>query len=185
MREWISALGTVVAWGCVSLLRVWAIPGFLDDTTTWARWFNMIPSPIVLSLCMFGFIVTGPLLWTSGWWWPRLCRKQAVIGDAAADVEVEDYDVQELKALVPIIERQIQAQQPMTLENMWIVHFRRTWPGEFKANYLRLTATLDALGIPSPPDDASRDDWYFYLIRHSPKGVRSNGQSRRSKATES
>ena len=89
-------------------------------------------------------------------------RKQGLIGDTA---EADDSAVKEFRALVPVIKRQISAYQPMTLSNVPMFPLLMSFPGEFRADHLKLTATLDALGIPSPPDDASRDDWYFYLIR--------------------
>ena len=72
---------------------------------------------------------------------------------------------EELQALVPVIERQIWLHQPVTLSNASILPLLMSFPGESRSDHLKLTAILDALHIPSPPDDASRDDWYYYLIR--------------------
>ena len=49
------------------------LPGHIDDTRTWARWVALVVSPPILAVAIF-FVISGPLLWTSGWWFPRLLR---------------------------------------------------------------------------------------------------------------
>ena len=71
-----------------------------------------------------------------------------------AEQDGVDVLVEQLKALVPIIERLKRDYQPHTL-NMSIISRRIMSPGAFTADATTLVATLDALGVRSPDDD----DW--------------------------
>ena len=52
------------------ILHIVGMPGHIEDTATWLRWFEVI-APSIWFLVFIGVVVSGPLLWTSGWWWPR------------------------------------------------------------------------------------------------------------------
>ncbi len=76
---------------------------------------------------------------------------------------VSGHSTEELQALVPVIGRLIETWQPVTWRSVAAAGFLGF--NESKADQLRLEATLDALGIPYPPKGATRDEWYYYLIR--------------------
>ena len=67
--------------------------------------------------------------------------------------------------MVPVIKRQISAYQLMTLPNAALFPLQIRFPVKFRVDYLKLMATLDTLDISSPPDYASRREWYSYLVR--------------------
>ena len=162
MRKWAQrAIGLLAGVGGLwnVLERLLGLPGYISDANTWFEWADIMDISIIGGFVILG---GGVALGTSEWWWPRLRRKRAIIGDTA---EADDAAVKKLGALVLVIERQISMYQSRTLSNAAMLPLLMSFPGEFRADHLKLTTTLDALGIPSPPDDASRDDWYFYLTR--------------------
>ena len=52
---------------------VFGLPGHIDDATTWLRWLKVVQELPAL-LVSIGMVVTGPILWTSGLWCPRVVR---------------------------------------------------------------------------------------------------------------
>ena len=115
-------------------------------------------SPLVSLLamgvaCSIGLVV----IYLAGWF--KSPGEKDVAEQNGVDVLVE-----QLKALVPIIERLKRDYQPHTL-NMSIISRRLVSPGAFTAYATALVATLYALGVRSPDDDASSNDWYYSLIR--------------------
>ena len=52
---------------------VFGLPGHIDDATTWLRWLKVVQELPAL-LISIGMVVTGPILWTSGLWCPRVVR---------------------------------------------------------------------------------------------------------------
>ena len=172
MWKWLLSTPSWILSGFAWILKFWGIPGFIDDTTWWVGRYQMIPDLITYFLIGSAMVVTGPLVWTSGWWWPRLRGKlrpvavptddTGVIATSVADEATQHY-IEAFTALLPIIERHRWACQPMTFKNMGIMPVMRAFP-EFAADHQQLIATLDALGICTPEDDASIVDWHYYLI---------------------
>ena len=76
---WKKALSVPVqllCWAGIAL-DVWGMPSAIAERTTWFRWLGMIPDAVFIVLFVAGIVSTGPLLWTSHWWWPKLFpRKQ-------------------------------------------------------------------------------------------------------------
>ena len=66
-----SFIGQVISWGCI-IAYIFGIPSPFDITDAQSWRGAMVPTPVVIALCVAGIVVTGPLLWTSTWWWPRV-----------------------------------------------------------------------------------------------------------------
>ena len=75
----------------------------------------MMPTPVVIALCVAGIVVTGPLLWTSTWWWPRIAvatksrqhgspdlRAQPTSGGSVGEI---DNDLERFRACLPHVQR--------------------------------------------------------------------------------
>lgn len=73
IRLGVSVAGQIVSWGGF-LAYVLDIPSPMQGKSAHGLVAFMTSTPAVLALCVVGMIVTGPLLWTSGWWWPRILR---------------------------------------------------------------------------------------------------------------
>ena len=65
--------GQIVSWGGF-LAYVFDIPSPMQGKSAHGLFAFMTSTPAVLGLCAVGIFVTGPLLWTSGWWWPWVIR---------------------------------------------------------------------------------------------------------------
>ena len=71
-----QVVGQVVSWGGF-FAYLWGIPSPFDIADVQIPKGVVVPSaPIGIALCIIGFISTGPLLWTSGWWFPRLLGRK-------------------------------------------------------------------------------------------------------------
>ena len=51
---------------------MFGIPSPFDITDLRDMMGVNIPVTVGIALCVTGILVTGPLLWTSPWWWPRI-----------------------------------------------------------------------------------------------------------------
>ena len=171
MRKWVQRVAGALA-GCGGLWafaeRIVGLPGYVSDISTWLGWAAMdVVLPASAVVCIGGIALA-----TSEWWLPRLRDKlrpvavptddTGVIATSAADEATQHY-IEAFTALLPIIERHLGACQPMTFKNMGIMPVMRAFP-EFAADRQQLIATLDALGICTPENDASIVDWHYYLI---------------------
>ena len=74
------------------------------------------------------------------------------------------YEVDALKGLVPVIERQIAARRPDSLSKTLMGHMVWSLPGDTRADYLELTATLNVIGVPSPANNARDEEWFSFLV---------------------
>ena len=75
MRLWLRALSIVVQLGGWTgfIFFVFGIPGHIDDAITWLWWLRILrerPALLVSTV----FIITGPLMWSAEWWYPRVRR---------------------------------------------------------------------------------------------------------------
>ncbi len=108
MRKWlqrVSIVGWLGGWLGIFLHFV-GIPGYIDDVATWLRWAKVITPPIWFVLSI-GLVVSGPLLWTSGWWWPRVLSKVKGRPPQKPDgvINETDEDLENFRACLPHIER--------------------------------------------------------------------------------
>ena len=158
-------------------LIVFGIPGHIDDAHTWLRWLMAIPESMVL-LVSFGMLVTGPLVWTSGWWWPRISlwvrRKKShqETKEPSADANelspltvptADPAQIDKFKGLESLITRHREANRPMRdfiAVSLWNLTDRLA----FRADHEELVAHLAALKVPHPPDDSGRKIWFRYLV---------------------
>ena len=154
------------------MLLVVGIPGHIDDTNVWVRWLHAIfSSPFTVLLLVFiGFIITGPLLWTSRWWYPKV-RSRFKRNDKEQDVVVSSHTAQEsairldssdqqFKALYPVIKRQADDRHlPFGLVNRVLKQ-----SSDFDIDHVKMTTRLNQLGIPYPQPDTSEQDWYYFLV---------------------
>ena len=67
-----AAIGAqIIGWLDIALF-VLGIPGHIDDTTTYVRWIALLVENSMVLVVAIGFAISGPLLWTSSWWLPRI-----------------------------------------------------------------------------------------------------------------
>ena len=95
----------------------------------------------------------------------RKQRSEAEPGVTLAEDVAEgktDILIQEFVRLEPVIARLIGTYRPPTLRDLAFRAMRT--PNEFKVDYLQLLATLDALEVSYPSEEASNDEWYDYLV---------------------
>ena len=67
-------LGAIVTWlggWPAIILLVYGIPGSVDDAGAWYKVINVISNWPILAASI-GLVATGPILWTSDWWWTRV-----------------------------------------------------------------------------------------------------------------
>ena len=170
MRKWVQRVVGALAGGgglWAFAERIVGLPGYVSDISTWRSWAAVD----VVLLASAGVCIGGFALATSEWWWPRLRGKlrpvaiptddTGVVATSVAD-EATQHHIEAFTALLPIIERHLGACQPMTFKNIGIMPVMRAFP-EFAADRQQLIATLDALDISTPEDDASIVDWHYYL----------------------
>lgn len=69
----VSVIGQLVSWGGF-LTYLFEIPSPLQGKSAQGVVAFMTSAPVIIALCIVGIVVTGPLLWTSGWWWPWVLR---------------------------------------------------------------------------------------------------------------
>ncbi len=103
----------IIGWLDIALI-FFGIPGHIDDTTTWVRWAALLGETPVLVVAI-GFVISGPLLWTSGWWLPRLASRKRRQIEPLAIIPISsqpDEDLARFKACLPHIERCRKLVQP-------------------------------------------------------------------------
>ena len=156
-------------WAGVGLL-VFGLPGHIDDAGTWWRWMTYTDTWLWLGLSI-GFIVTGPVIWTAGWWYPK-CRArwstpkaEEPVSESTVLLPPHEYDIQLFRSLAPLIRRVANSYQHVDLLN---VPFRGIDP-LFTPDAVRtLKFRLDELKIPYPSDNAPDFEWSGYLGRLAP-----------------
>ena len=102
----LSIVAQIVGWTNIALFT-FGIPGHIEDTETWYEWVKVAFSVPVLTLAI-AFVVTGPLLWTSGWWFPRITHLRRREDKPLAKVPIADHpdkDLVRFKACLPHIQR--------------------------------------------------------------------------------
>ena len=111
----------VVGWANI-VLFIFGIPGHIEDTATWYAWVKIVFGLPALSLAV-AFVVTGPLLWTSEWWFPKfahLIRRQSKPLEEVPISDQSDGDLARFKACLPHIQRCRRLIQPIR-RNTWTV----------------------------------------------------------------
>ena len=93
----------IIGWVDIALLFI-GLPGSIDDTRTWARWVALVVSPPILAVAIF-FVISGPLLWTSGWWWPRLLQWRRPTQMSPAVLAQPSGDLERFRECLPQVER--------------------------------------------------------------------------------
>lgn len=78
--------------------------------------------------------------------------------------QAESFYVQELTALVPLVERQIVARRPNTFAKTVMGHMIWSLPSDTRADYLELLARLNAMGVPYPTNKALDEEWFVFLV---------------------
>ena len=153
------------------------VPGLIEDANTWGEWLSGIPNrfalldlPVMAPLYaviggLFLSIVIGPLLWTSGWWYPKVQSRFKRNGnkhDVVVDTDAAQKSaVQQFKALLRVIKRQADSRHPARLGQFG----RLLNPSaDFDIDFARLTDKLGELSIPYPPLGTSETHWYAYLV---------------------
>ena len=99
-----TVVAQIIGWLDIALFVI-GIPGHIDDTTTWARWIALLVETPVLVVAI-GFVVSGPLLWTSSWWLPRLLGRKRGQTEPLAIVPISsqiDSDLESFRACLPYI----------------------------------------------------------------------------------
>ena len=108
-----SFIGQVISWGC-TLAYMFGIPSPFDITDA-RNWIGaMMPTPVVIALCVSGIIVTGPLLWTSTWWWPRLLQWRRPTQMSLAVLAQPSGDLERFRASLPHVQRCRELVRPFT-----------------------------------------------------------------------
>ena len=171
IRLVVSVVGQLVSWGGF-LAYVFDIPSPMQGKSAHGLVAFMTSTPVVLALCVVGIIVTGPLLWTSGWWWPRLSRwsrrtrsdretreDEAPVVSTAIDARIKKF--KELELLITRHRKAIAPIRHIVTEQLW----NTSEILAFEADREVLIAELDALRIPHPIGAAARPLWFNYLVR--------------------
>lgn len=169
--RWLVRVFNPLGWVGI-LLLIFGVPGHIDSADTWVRWLHAIFSlPFTVLLLVFiGFIITGPLLWTSGLWYPRV-RSRFKRNDKEQDIVVSsntaqepairlDSSDQQFKPLFSVIKRQADSRHPP----FGLVNRALRQSSDFDIDYVKMTTTLNQLGIPYPQPDTSEQDWYYFLV---------------------
>ena len=162
MRLTLSAVGQIVTWGC-GFAYLFGLPSPLEGKLPKDWVAAMTSTPVVLVLCILGALVTGPGIWLSGWWWPRLSRwirrvrlRREPAVDTAMDARIEKF-----KELMPLITRHRKALRPARLSSLPALTI--TGQVDQRADHNDLVEHLDALAIPHPLE-ADRSKWHSFLI---------------------
>ena len=143
-----SILGTL-GWSIFQiLLRILEIPGHIDDATTWLRWFRVIANlPIANpAIVIIGFIIFGPVLWMSPWWYPKV---RAHFKRSENRPDVAQDEVQLFTELYPVIKLRAEKIK-MDRTFIGIRELRRSWDSmsaDSDIEYVRLVNNLRQLGI--------------------------------------
>ena len=181
-----SFIGQVISWGGF-IAYLFGIPSPFDIT---ALRSVVTPLEVGITLCIAGIICTGPLLWTSAWWWPRVAsafraRRQgspqlSVQPTSDGSVSPPAEDMERFRACLPHIERCRKLVQPFAgpLGSIDMASQQLndggTRIGELIHELSYLTQELETLGIRYPivyggndePDSAFRVRlriWSTYL----------------------
>ena len=162
LRLVVSVVGQVASWGGF-FAYLWGMPSPFDIADAQIPKGAVVPSaPIGIALCIIGFISTGPLLWTSGWWFPRLPRRKRRLTAPLTAMSVlnqPDEDLVRFRECLPQVElcqRLIgQYAGPLGGLNMGIMSLRYLSAGDMTMITLirqleYLTCSLDTLGIRCP-----------------------------------
>ena len=56
------------------VLHIYGIPSYVENAATWLRWFSIVQEWPPAAYLFPTLFLGGPVLWTSGWWYPRLRR---------------------------------------------------------------------------------------------------------------
>ena len=109
-----SFIGQVISWGCI-IAYIFGIPSPFDVTDARSWIGAMMPTPVVIALCVAGIVVTGPLLWTSTWWWPRIAVATKSRQHGSPDLRAQptsdgsvgeiDNDLERFRACLPYVQR--------------------------------------------------------------------------------
>ena len=188
----ISVICFFGGWAGMALFA-FEIPSHIVNALTWLRWLRAIPEPTVL-LVSIGMLVTGPLVWTSGWWWARVSQwtkrmmsHQETKEPSADAIELspltvptaDPAQVEKFKGLESLITRHREANRPirdLIMASLWSPMDTLA----FRADREILVAHLGALKVPHPPDDASRKIWFRYLVHLEASCQTGNLQEARS-----
>ena len=105
MRKWFSIVSSLGGWGGL-LSYVFGLPGHIDDAITWLKWSRVMQEFPAL-LISIGFVVTGPLIWTSEWWWPFVVSRIKGQSQPAtvSSISHAERDMEQFKACLPHIQR--------------------------------------------------------------------------------
>ena len=170
---------------------MFGIPSPFDITDAQTLRSVVMPVPVGIALCVVGIISTGPLLWTSAWWWPRVAsafraRRQgspqlSVQPTSDGSVSPPAEDMERFRACLPHIEQCRELIRPYASPlgglNMGLEYLntRGTAIIELVRELGYLTQGLKALGIRCPTfyrgNDESNSDfldklqiWNRYLV---------------------
>ena len=164
MRKWVGRRGG----GSVSFIfatgtLIYGAPGHIDDAEQWSEWLRGMGTmsldwSILQPIALVGMVASFGVA-TSEWWWHRLFPKRQ---DATIVSASEAAGVEQFVELLPLIERQRDAYRPMRLPPPpdWaspVTMVNRS------ADHHELLAELSVLGVPHPPNGASRQAWFLYL----------------------
>ena len=138
------------------VLFIVGIPGHIDDTTTWLRWSKMSGVSITLTLVSVGLVLTGPLLWTSGWWFPRLLKWWNRDQRAPTALAQPNEDLAKFRACLPHVQRCRKLISPYTGTlgtvdiALQVLRIGSATFGEIATELEYLAKQLSVLGIQSP-----------------------------------
>lgn len=176
LRLGVSVIGQLVSWGSF-LAYLFGIPSPMQGKFPQGAVAFMTSNSAVIALCVVGIIVTGPLLWTSGWWWPYVAplikrmRSHRETKEPSADAfelsplrvpRADPAQVEKFKGLESLITRHRKANRP--IRNLITASIWNLDTLSFGADREELVAHLGALKVVYPPDDAGRKKWFRYLV---------------------
>ena len=152
-----SIVPQIIGWVEIALFII-GIPGHIDDGTTWARWVALVVEPPVFGLAIC-FVISGPLLWTSGWWFPRLVERTRRQNAPLAVIPVlnqPDEDLARFRECLPHIYRCRELIGPYTGTlgtfniALQVFEIGSAKFGQIATELEYLAKQLSVLGIPSP-----------------------------------
>ena len=163
-----AIVAQIIGWVDIALFFI-GLPGYIDDTKTWARWVALVVSPPILAVAIC-FAISGPLLWTSGWWFPRLPRRKRRLTAPLTAMPVlnqPDEDLVRFRECLPQLElcQELVGQyaSPLGGLNMGIMKLHYLFTGDTRMIKLireldYLTRSLNALGIRCPSVYGGNDE---------------------------
>ena len=168
----IISLFTFVGGWVGILLFVFGIPGHITNAHTWLMWLRVLLEQAGLVIPI-GMVITSPLVWKLGAWWPPVSRWISRIRSqqntaspesnslsGPVSVEGDSAQVKKFRELEPLITRHHETLRPIrSLVLLWSFDALG-----FRADREELVAHLDALKIPYPPYDSDRSIWFHYLV---------------------